>query len=136
MSLPCGPPAPHESNDLPPAESWLRERMQTAADMKTFLERLIVEMRTSGFSERDRFRLRLALEEAIVNAIKHAHSGDPAKWVVVRYHVNDKMVLAEVEDEGPGFDPARVPDPLAPENLDRPTGRGVFLIRYYMTWVK
>ena len=45
-------------------------------------------------------------------------------------------VLAEVEDEGPGFKPEEVPDPLALENLERSSGRGLFLMRSYMTWVR
>jgi serine/threonine-protein kinase RsbW len=45
-------------------------------------------------------------------------------------------MLVEIRDEGPGFDPDGLPDPLAPQNLERPGGRGVFLIRQYMTWVQ
>jgi serine/threonine-protein kinase RsbW len=55
--------------------------------------------------------------------------------VRVRYQVNAEQFLVEIEDEGPGFDPEGVADPLAPENLERPGGRGVFLMRHYMTWV-
>src|SRR5262249_43293465 len=80
--------------------------------------------------------LRLALEEAIVNAVKHGNGYDPAKRVQVRYSVSAERVLAEVEDQGTGFDPARVPDPTAPENLERSCGRGLFLIRAYVTWVR
>ena len=63
------------------------------------------------------------------------HRGDGRKSVRVTYQVGPWQVLAEVEDQGPGFDPSRVPDPTAPENLDKPCGRGLFLMRHYMTWV-
>jgi serine/threonine-protein kinase RsbW len=50
--------------------------------------------------------------------------------------VSNHEALAEVQDQGPGFDPEAVPDPMAPENLDRPCGRGLLLIRHYTTWVR
>jgi serine/threonine-protein kinase RsbW len=79
--------------------------------------------------------MRLALEEGIVNGLRHGNGGDPAKRVRVRYHVGADAVVAEIEDEGPGFNPAAVPDPTAPENLDRPTGRGLLLMRHYTDWL-
>jgi serine/threonine-protein kinase RsbW len=78
----------------------------------------------------------LSLEEALVNALRHGHGLDPTKVVRVRYHVAADVVLAEVEDEGPGFDPRAVPDPLKDENLERPSGRGILLMRRYMTSVE
>jgi len=90
-------------------------------------EEILALMEGAGYSEKDLFGMRLALEEAIVNAIRHGNKGDPAKIVQVRYRVT------EIQDEGPGFNPDNIPDPLAPENLESPTGRGLFLIRYYMT---
>jgi len=98
-------------------------------------EEILALMEGAGYSEKDVFSVRLALEEAIVNAIRHGNKGDPAKSVQVRYRVTDREVVTEIQDEGPGFDPYNIPDPLAPENLESPTGRGLFLIRYYMTSV-
>ena len=80
--------------------------------------------------------LRLAVEEAIVNGLKHGHGYDPSKEVRVRYHVTENCAFFEVRDQGPGFDPGDVPDPLDPENLERPSGRGLFLMRTYMTWIR
>jgi len=96
-------------------------------------EEILALMEGAGYSEKDLFGMRLALEEAIVNAIRHGNKGDPAKIVQVRYRVTDRHVVTEIQDEGPGFNPDNIPDPLAPENLESPTGRGLFLIRYYMT---
>ncbi len=83
---------------------------------------------------RDCLAIWLALEEAILNGLQHGNLGDRTKRVRVRYRLGPDAVLAEVEDEGPGFDPTRVPDPTAPENLEKPSGRGLLLIRHYTTW--
>ena len=89
-----------------------------------------------GYAERELFGIRLALEEAIVNALKHGNRNDPGKAVRVRYQMSPMQFLIEVKDEGRGFDPEGLPDPLSPENLERPGGRGVFLMRHYMSWVQ
>jgi len=93
-------------------------------------------MTALGYSERDSFCMRLAIEEAVVNGLVHGNRNDPTKQVRVRYRVRPENVLAEVEDEGDGFDPRGVPDPTAMENLDKSSGRGLFLIEHYTTWVR
>jgi CheY-like chemotaxis protein len=80
--------------------------------------------------------MRLAMEEAIVNAVRHGNRDDPARRVRLRWHVNRERALVEVEDEGEGFDPQHLPDPCAPENLERPGGRGVLLMRSYTSWLR
>jgi serine/threonine-protein kinase RsbW len=89
-----------------------------------------------GYSSHDRFSVWLALEEAIDNGLRHGNGGDPTKRVRVRYRIDAEAVLAEVTDEGRGFDPDAVPDPTLPENRERPGGRGLFLMRRVMTWVR
>jgi len=93
-------------------------------------------MKRQGYPSEDGFAVRLALEEALVNAIKHGHRNDSTKVVRAGFRVTADEVWAEVQDEGPGFDPTRVADPRASENWDRPGGRGLLLMRYYMTWVR
>jgi serine/threonine-protein kinase RsbW len=115
---------------------WQQASVHTTADMATVLDAVALAMQAEGYSERDCFGMRLALEEALLNAVKHGHRGDPSKEVRVRYHISSGQALAEVEDEGAGFDPARVPDPLAPENLEKPSGRGLLLMRSYLTWLR
>jgi len=88
------------------------------------------------FSDTEIFAIRLALEEALVNAIKHGNQMDEAKRVRVSYRVTPDRFDITIRDEGPGFDPEDVPDPTALENLERPCGRGVFLMRHYMTSVE
>jgi serine/threonine-protein kinase RsbW len=114
---------------------WRRETIESLADMERFLDAIPAEMANYGYSETEQFRVHLALEEAIVNAHKHGNQRDWSKLVVVRYHVNADGVVAQVEDQGPGFDPQLVPDPLALENLERPSGRGLLLMRSYLSGV-
>src|SRR5581483_852858 len=120
---------------IPTPPGWHRHELHTVDEMRHVLAELINELRGRGYSEKEQFGIRLALEEAIVNAIKHGHGGDTSKRVLLRYRLDGHAFVAEVEDEGPGFDPQRLPDPLAPENLELPGGRGVFLMRHYMTSV-
>jgi serine/threonine-protein kinase RsbW len=87
------------------------------------------------FTERDIFCVRLALEEALVNAMKHGNQADRAKHVHITYQVGAERFDIDIRDEGPGFDLEDVPDPLAIENLERPCGRGLLLMRHYMTEV-
>jgi serine/threonine-protein kinase RsbW len=100
------------------------------------VDAVVAAMAAAGYPDRDQFAVRLALDEALANAIKHGHRGDARKRVDVRYRVGPAEVRVEVHDQGPGFDPARVPDPLAADNLERASGRGLLLMRSYMTWVR
>ena len=125
-----------EPRPCPTEGAWRHERVRSPQDMGRLLDTIRSAMSESGYQEKDIFAVRLALEEAIVNAVEHGHRGDGLKSVRVTYQVGAWDVLAEVEDQGPGFDPARVPDPTAPENLDKPCGRGLFLMRHLMDSVQ
>lgn len=92
-------------------------------------------LRQNQYEDKEIFGIRLALEEAIVNAIKHGNQMDNAKKVHVFFRVDPDRFDVGVTDEGPGYDPEDVPDPLADENLERPSGRGLLLMRHYMTEV-
>ena len=89
-----------------------------------------------GVEEDVRHWIDLAVREAVANAIKHGNQGDPDKKVDVAVCRCDDEVVIRVEDEGEGFDPQRVEDPLAPENLLRPNGRGIFYIEKFMDGVE
>jgi serine/threonine-protein kinase RsbW len=93
-------------------------------------------MEEVGYGARDTFAVRLALQEAVINAVKHGHGNDPRKQARIWWAVSASAVMLVVEDDGAGFDPDRVPDPCLPENRERPGGRGVFLMRSYMSWVR
>jgi serine/threonine-protein kinase RsbW len=117
------------------AGAWQRLTLRASSEVSACVTHLVDALETFAYAERDLFGVRLALEEALVNAIKHGHRHDTSKTVYVRFQATTTEFLIEIEDEGPGFDPEGIPDPLAPENLERPGGRGVFLMRHYMTWV-
>jgi len=99
-------------------------------------ERIINRLEALEFPARDVFGVRLSLEEALVNAIKHGNGMDPAKQVRVSCWINEQLVRIEIEDEGPGFTPEEVPDPTAEENLERPCGRGIMLMKAFLSRVE
>lgn len=88
------------------------------------------------YSESSRFAVRLALEEGISNAFRHGHKSLPKGTPVhLVYRVSEQELLVVIRDQGPGFDPASVPDPTLEQNLEVPSGRGLMLMRAYMTSV-
>jgi serine/threonine-protein kinase RsbW len=93
------------------------------------------QLKHNQYEDKEIFGIKLALEEAIVNAIKHGNQMDNSKKVHVLFRVRPERFDIGITDEGPGYDPEDVPDPLADENLERPSGRGLFLMRHYMTEV-
>jgi serine/threonine-protein kinase RsbW len=96
---------------------------------------LLAQLETNGWPTRDVYGIHLALEEALVNAIRHGNRSDPDKDVEIRCFLGDETVRIEIQDEGPGFDPTKLPDPTSDEFLDRPNGRGVLLIQTFMSRV-
>ena len=120
-------PAPRRPVELIIA-SDLNEARRVQAEIEQALH-------TGRFTDHDIFAIRLAVEEALVNAIKHGNQMDRAKTVRVAYHIDPDRFEVEIADQGPGFEPDEVPDPTAPENLERPCGRGLLLMRHYMTEV-
>ena len=91
------------------------------------------DVQKAGFGDNACFAIRLALEEGLANAIRHGNQGDPDKQITVEYTITDQRFTLSICDEGPGFVPDEVPDPTADENLEKPCGRGVMLIKAYMT---
>lgn len=112
------------------------EISRSSTDTLRIVKKVDQAMAAQNYSDDDIFDLHLALTEAITNAVKHGHGGDFSQPVQVRYHVNSDRVLAEVEDQGPGFDPDLICNSLAAEHLDQPGGRGLLLMRTYATWIK
>jgi serine/threonine-protein kinase RsbW len=126
-----------QASTPPPATGvWCSDRLNTTREIERVLETVVAAMHNQAYPPRDVFSMRLAMEEAIVNAIRHGHGYDPSKRVSVRYLVNLERVLVEVTDQGRGFDPHQVPDPLAEENLERSSGRGLLLMRAYLSWLR
>ena len=99
------------------------------------IDQVLEHLETHRWGEHEMFGVRLALEEAIVNAIKHGNGLDESKQVHVVCRGSDQRLWAQIRDEGPGFEPCEVPDCTAEENLERPCGRGIMLMRNFMSRV-
>jgi serine/threonine-protein kinase RsbW len=82
------------------------------------------------------FAIKLSVEEALINAIKHGNRYDPKKKVRIEATITPAQAEITIEDEGAGFNRAAVPDPRADENLHRLHGRGILLMEAYMSEVQ
>jgi serine/threonine-protein kinase RsbW len=101
------------------------------------VQRLIrEEVERAGFDADSQFAIKLALEEALINAIKHGNKLDKHKNVHVAWQISPAAAEITIEDEGPGFDRKKVPDPTHQTNIEKLTGRGILLIESYMTDVQ
>jgi serine/threonine-protein kinase RsbW len=101
-----------------------------------------------GLDEDARYSIGVALRESVINAIKHGNRGDTTKHVIVEFATDGPggagdvgdgsagVLVIRVRDQGRGFDPATLADPLAAENLLKASGRGIFLIRNFMDEVQ
>ena len=98
-------------------------------------ERILEEVVNSGFDSQSHFAIRISLEEAFINAMKHGNKNDPKKKVQIEYKVDSELVEVTVEDEGPGFERQGVPDPTLDENIEKCSGRGILLMEAYMSSV-
>lgn len=107
----------------------LSSRMESVSEVETAAEKLATE---AGLDEDERFRVTMAVREAAVNAVLHGNDYDPNKQITASFENTGKALVITIADEGKGLDPETIPDPLAPENLLRGTGRGIFLIRSLM----
>jgi serine/threonine-protein kinase RsbW len=105
------------------------------AEARRVQEDIEQKLQACQATDQEIFSIRLALEEALVNAIKHGNQMDRSKSVRISYRFLPDRFEIRIADEGAGFDPNEVPDPTAVENLERPCGRGLMLMRHYMTEV-
>jgi len=90
----------------------------------------------AGFQGEQVHEICMAVREAAINAVLHGNKYDPQKKVRVCFETKPGMLQVTITDEGPGFEPEHVPDPLAPKNLLKQSGRGIFLLRSYMDEVR
>jgi serine/threonine-protein kinase RsbW len=89
-----------------------------------------------GFDEDAAHYMSVAVRESVVNAMKHGNRGNEKKRVKVSFVIGPRVLEVAVLDEGPGFDPRRIPDPVAEENLLKADGRGIFFMRSFMDEVE
>ena len=107
----------------------LNSTMESVAEVEAAADKLAEE---AGLSEDDRFHVTMAVREATVNAVLHGNEYDPHKQIDVSLENTGTSLVFVIADQGRGVDPNQLPDQLAPENLLRGTGRGIFLIRSFM----
>lgn len=94
------------------------------------VEKLIDELcEEHNITEENYGNILISLTEGVNNAIVHGNKMDEDKKVNLKFYTDDKVLKVTIEDEGPGFDYDNLPDPTAPENIEKPHGRGVFLMR-------
>src|SRR5262245_60143928 len=105
-----------------------REIPSCALDGHRLILEIIEQLQQAAWNQKDIFGVHLALEEAVVNAIKHGNCEDPDKVVQVVCKISPTRCWILVQDQGPGFDPENVPDCTLDENLDKPSGRGLKLM--------
>ncbi len=112
----------------------------SAFEMLDFVQVVSEHMgRSVGLDEDSRHWVGVAVRESVINAITHGNHNDTSKHVFVDFEAAAQPVaelVIRVRDEGEGFDPEEVADPLAPENLLKSSGRGIFLIRSFMDHVQ
>jgi len=113
--------------------SWYSINIPSVSSQVIEVEEAIIEaLAQTGFSEEEVFAVRLSLDEALANAIKHGNCADPNKSVFIRFCFDEKNITITVRDEGPGFDFNCVPDCTIDGNLELPCGRGLLLMKAYM----
>jgi serine/threonine-protein kinase RsbW len=87
---------------------------------------------TAGFDEDEQHRIEMAVHESMINAIWHGNKNDSSKSVWLQFKIHPDRLEIHIRDQGNGFDPNHIPDPLENENLLNVSGRGIFLIRTFM----
>src|SRR3954465_3059598 len=116
---------------------FIRLEFSSALEMldlvQTACEHILRPLRLDDDSQ---LKIGITIRESVINAIRHGNQSDPRKHVIVELVTDttpDSCELRiQVRDHGEGFDPAAVPDPLAPENLLKANGRGMLMIRSFM----
>ena len=106
------------------------------APARAVVDALLERLGRLGWDDEDVFGVHMAAEEALINALKHGNRYDASKSVWMSCRLGEQRVIITIRDEGSGFSPDDVPDPTQQEYIDRPCGRGVFLIRNDMSAVQ
>ncbi len=88
--------------------------------------------RRAGFDDDTVTSIAMAVREAAVNAVMHGNAYSSDKHIECSFETTPESLVIRIADQGEGLDPERIPDPLAPENILRGSGRGIFLIRAFM----
>lgn len=118
--------------------NWSKE-CSIPSDMNAahhLIEQVMEQLQKTDWSSKEQFAINLALEEALVNAIQHGNHSSPDKQVHFNCRLSKEKFYVRIEDEGEGFDPEAVPDPTDEEHIMVASGRGVLLIRSFVSRVR
>jgi serine/threonine-protein kinase RsbW len=125
--------APQPSAKAGPIRMSLSSRFENIEMVQHLCSRLL---EGRDVPEETRHWILMAVREAVANAIKHGNGQDLSKHVHLEMDVVADTLVISIRDEGGGFDPARVEDPLAPENRLKTSGRGIFYMKTFMDDVR
>jgi serine/threonine-protein kinase RsbW len=120
---------PHQNSPVDARTQVLREQR---TDIERVQDQVSALLAGAGYDDAARFAIRLAMEEALVNAFRHGNRGETGREVTLEWRISADLAEFIVQDQGEGFDPSAVPDPTLDENLEIPSGRGIMLMRAYM----
>lgn len=110
--------------------------ISTREAIEEFQDKFVRMLSNSGWPKEPIFAVRLSVEEALANAMKHGNEDDPEKKIEVHWNLKEKILDVIVIDEGDGYDPEAVPDPTNQENLTLTSGRGLALMKAFMSHIK
>jgi serine phosphatase RsbU (regulator of sigma subunit)/anti-sigma regulatory factor (Ser/Thr protein kinase) len=119
-----------------PEEKYEVLFLHTEPEIKSICAIILKSMDSHGWSDQNIKRVRICLHEIIKNALIHGNKRNPAKRVILPYQVTAEKVAVGVIDEGTGFNHSVAPDPTLPENVLKPGGRGLYILRHYMDTVE
>jgi serine/threonine-protein kinase RsbW len=111
----------------------LDSTLETVNNAEETASRMATE---AGFDDEEVMKISMAVREAAVNAVLHGNAYDPNKKVTLAFERTPNDLVIVVRDQGKGLDEGKIPDPLAPDNLMKTSGRGIFLIRSFMDVVE
>ncbi len=105
-------------------------KFTSVTDNLRLVERLVDDVCSVYNVNEDSYgNMMIALTEAVNNAITHGNQNNPNKFVNIGFENNNNQLIFKISDEGDGFNFSNLPDPTDPENIDKPNGRGVFLMK-------
>ena len=125
---------------VPTSDHWIWQCdhviTSDAAASRDVLVEILSQLENQHWLQQDVFAVHLAMEEALANAIQHGNGCDAQKHVHVSCRMSPDRVCVEIVDEGAGFNPHAVPDPTCIDRLHAPRGRGVMLMKAFMSRVE
>jgi serine/threonine-protein kinase RsbW len=124
-----GKPRPTKGHPNASTKMTIASSYDDAREVQRLIRDEVVK---AAFDDDSQFAIKLALEEAIINAIKHGNKLDLTKRVQVEWKITPEIAEIIIEDQGPGFNRDSVPNPTEDSNLEKLTGRGILLIETYM----